>query len=121
MTAVLLFVMGAFVVVAFNPVENDWTDRLDDIGLPLVGLVCLVWYLAGRNRFKRSLVPVVLAGLALTVQLLAVPLERDDSTAFGDNIGGLIIFVPFFIFAVVQYVWNGRRISAGMSEKSARE
>jgi hypothetical protein len=111
-TAALVFGGLAFGVVALSPVENDWGDRLDDIGLALVGLVCLVWYLLGRNHLKRSLVPVVLAGLAMVVQLLAMLLELDDQAAFGDNYIGLILFVPFFIFVVVQYVWNGRRFFA---------
>lgn len=71
-------------------------------------MICLVWYLMGRNRFKHSLVPVVLAGVALAVQLLAIPLEHEDPAAFGDNFGGLALLVPFFIFAAVQYVVTAR-------------
>jgi len=78
-TAVLFFGGMAFGAVAFRPVLNDWGDRLDDIGLPLIGLIGLVWFLSGRNRYKRSVVPVVLAGLALLVQALAIPLERHDA------------------------------------------
>lgn len=111
MVAAFLLLGGlAFGSVAFSPVENDWFDRLDDIGLPLIGIICLVWVLIGRNRFKRSIVPVVLAGLALAVQALAIPLEHDDAGAFGDNIGGLIMLAPFFIFALVQFIVNGRAI-----------
>jgi hypothetical protein len=111
MVTAFLFLGGfAFGSVAFSPVENDWFDRLDDIGLPLIGLICLIWFLIGRNRFRRSLVPVVLAGLALTIQILAIPLEHDDAGAFGDNIGGLIMLAPFFVFVVVQFVVNGRTI-----------
>jgi hypothetical protein len=116
-TAVLLFGGLAFGLVALSPVENDWGDRLDDIGLALVGLVCLGWYLVGRNHVKRSLAPVVLAGLAMSVQLLSVLLERDDQAAFGDNYIGLVLLVPFFVFVVVQYVWNGRRFFAQGDQK----
>ncbi len=112
MVTVVLFFGGlAFGTLALSPVENDWFDRLDDIGLPLIGVVCLVWFLAGRNRYQRSLVPLVLAGLALVVQLLAIPLEQDDVAAFGDNIGGLVFFAPFFIFALVYYL-RASRVSA---------
>ncbi len=104
MTAVLFFGGIAFGTLAFSPTENDWLDRLDDIGLPLIGIVAVVWFLAGRNRYRRSVVPVVLAGLALVVQLLAVPLENDDPAAFGDNIGGLVFLVPFFIFTLVYFL-----------------
>lgn len=111
-TAVLCFGGLAFGTLAFSPIENDLADKLDDLGLPLIGLVCLVWYLVGRNRFKHSLVPVVLTALALLVQAVAVPLEADDAAAFGDNIGGLVLFVPFFVFVIVQYVWNRRLIAS---------
>jgi hypothetical protein len=111
-SAYLALVGFAFGIAAASPVENDWGDRADDIGLAVAGLACLVWYLVGRNRIRRSPVPVVLVGLALTVQLLAVALERDDAAAFGDNYIGLALLAPCFVFAVVQYVWNGRRCGA---------
>ncbi|HEY6540154.1 MAG TPA: hypothetical protein VIZ18_04415 [Ktedonobacteraceae bacterium] len=109
-TTVLLFGGIAFGSVAFSPVENDWGDRLDDIGLPLIGIACLLWFVIGRHRFQRSVVPVVLAGLVLAVQMLAIPLEHDDAGAFGDNIGGLVMFAPFFIFVLVQFILSGRAI-----------
>ena len=111
-TTVLLFGGIAFGSVAFSPVENDWGDRLDDIGLPLIGVACLLWFVIGRNRFQRSVVPVILAGPALAVQTLAIPLEHDDAGAFGDNIGGLVMLAPFFIFALVQFFLSGRAILA---------
>ncbi len=104
MTAVLFFGGIAFGTLAFSPTENDWLDRFDDIGLPLIGLVCVVWFLTGRNRYKQSVVPLVLAGLALVIQLIAIPLEHDDPAAFGDNIGGLVFLVPFFIFALIYFL-----------------
>jgi len=103
-TAVLLFGGVAFGAVAFSPVENDWGDRLDDIGLPVIGITCLIWLLIGRHRFERSIIPLILAGVALGVQSLAIPLEHDDAAAFGDNLGGLIMLAPFFLFALVQYL-----------------
>jgi peptidoglycan/LPS O-acetylase OafA/YrhL len=115
-TAVLFFAGIAFGSIAFSPVENDWADRLDDIGLPLVGIACLIWFLTGRHRYQRSLVPLLLAGLALVVQIVAIPLERDDPAAFGDNIGGLIMLVPFFVFVLVYYLSRGRAPAAEQSE-----
>jgi len=51
-----------------------------------------------------------LTGLALVVQLVAIPLENDDPAAFGDNIGGLVLLLPFFVFALVYYFRVGRSI-----------
>ena len=107
-TSVLFFGGIAFGSVALSPVENDWGDRLDDIGLLAVGIACLVWYVIGRNRFQRSVAPVVFAGLALVVQALAILLERDDPAAFGDNFGGLFMLIPFCIFVLVQFILTRR-------------
>ena len=115
-TAVLFFGTLAFGTLAFSPVENDWLDRVDDIGLPLIGIACLVWFLIGRNRYRRSVVPLVFAGLALAIQIIAVPLELDDLAAFGDNIGGLVMLVPFFIFALVYYLSMNRDQTREVSE-----
>src|SRR6516225_1672722 len=117
-TTVLFFGGLAFGFVALSPVENDWGDRLDDIGLLVVGIACLVWYVIGRNRFQRSIVPVVLAGLALVVQVLAILLERDDPAAFGDNFGGLVMLIPFFIFVLVQFILT-RRAHLSAEERAA--
>ncbi len=111
-TTVLLFGGLAFGTLAFSPVEDDWFDRLDDIGLPIIGVICLVWFLSGRNRYKRSVVPIVLTGLALLIQLVAIPLERDSAAAFGDNIGGIVLLLPFFLFALVYYFRVGRSLAA---------
>jgi hypothetical protein len=107
-TTVLFFGGLAFGFVALSPVENDWGDRLDDIGLLVVGIACLLWYVIGRHRFQRSVIPVVFAGLALVVQALAILLERDDPAAFGDNFGGLVMLIPFFIFVLVQFILTRR-------------
>jgi hypothetical protein len=96
----------AFGTVVFD--EHEWTDRFDDGGLLIMGAVAVVWYLVGGNRFKRSIVPIVLAAIALLVQLSGVLLEHDDPTAFGDNIGGMWLFVPLLVFLIVQYVRGGR-------------
>jgi hypothetical protein len=41
---------------------------------------------------------------------MAIPLERDDAAAFGDNIGGVVLLLPFFIFALVYYFQKKRTI-----------
>jgi dolichol kinase len=101
-TTVLFFGGIAFGAVAFSPVENDLTDRFDDLALAAVGVIAVVWYLAQGHRGVRSVVPLVLAGASAVIQLIAIPLERDDASAFGDNIGGIIFFVGFAVFAIYQ-------------------
>jgi uncharacterized membrane protein (UPF0136 family) len=91
----------AFGAVLFA--EEDLADKVDDTGLLIVAIIAALWYLFGGRRYVRSIVPVALAALALVIQLVAVPLESDDKTAFGDNIGGLMLFIPFLVFAIYQY------------------
>ena len=86
--------------------EKDPTDKLDDGGFLLIGAIAVIWYLIGRNRFKRTPVPLVLAAVALVVQLVGLVLERDDSAAFGDNIGGIWLFAPLLVLLAVQYYRN---------------
>ncbi len=119
-TAVLLFGGLAFGTLTFSPVENDWFDRLDDIGLPLIGIACLIWFLSGHNRYRQSIVPLVLTGLALAVQVVAIPLEHDDAAAFGDNIGGLVLLAPFFVFALVYYLSRIRAPAPAMIEQRSQ-
>ena len=86
--------------------EQELNDKIDDFGLLLSGIIAVVWYLVGRNRFSRSLIPVVLVCLALAAQITGVLIERDDKEAFGDNIGGLILYVGLLGFSIVQYRKN---------------
>jgi hypothetical protein len=99
----------AFGTVGFS--ETDLPDKLDDFGLLAVGVVALVWYLIGSNRFKRSLVPFALVVVALVVQVVGVYLEVDDKEAFGDNIGGMFLFLPSVVFTGYQY-WRTGKLSA---------
>ncbi len=83
--------------------EKDLTDKIDDASFLAIGIVALVWYLAGTNRFKLSRLPNLLSGLAVIMQIVGVVLEHHDKEAFGDNIGGMILFVPLFILLWVQF------------------
>ena len=96
----------AFGTVVFE--ESDLTDKVDDIGFLLIAGVAIVWYLVGRNRFKRSVLPIVLSSLAVAIQIVGLVLEHEDPASFGDNIGGIWLFVPLLGFLIVQFVINRR-------------
>lgn len=118
LTVTILGLAGlAFGTVGFN--ETDLPDKIDDFGLLAVGAVSLVWYLAGSSRAQRTVVPVVLIVLALLVQFLGVGLEHDDKTAFGDNIGGLFLFVPAVITVIFQYFRTGRLLQGASATAPA--
>jgi uncharacterized membrane protein YGL010W len=109
----------AFGTVVFE--EADLLDKVDDIGFLVIGAVAVIWYLVGRNRFKRSVLPIVLSGLAIIVQIVGLVLEKDDPASFGDNIGGIWLFVPLFVFLIVQFYVNRRHLAASVEMASVPE
>ncbi|HEX6483047.1 MAG TPA: hypothetical protein VF043_29740 [Ktedonobacteraceae bacterium] len=100
----------AFGTVVFE--EADLLDKVDDIGFLVIGAAAVIWYLLGHNRFKRSVVPIVLSGLGIIVQIVGLVLEKDDPASFGDNIGGIWLFVPLFVVLIVQFFLNRRHLAA---------
>jgi hypothetical protein len=80
----------AFLPEAF--LEKDIPDKVDDTLLFVIGMLGIWWYNRGDNRFKHSIVPVVLVILAF-----------DDAEAVGDDFGGLILFALAVGLAVYQY------------------
>lgn len=103
MICAFLFASGlAFGSVVIN--EADLTDKVDDAWLLVTGVMALVWYLTGENRFKRSIVPIAIVVLAVIGQIVGILLEFSDKNAFGDNIGGAIIFTQVLVLAIYQYL-----------------
>ncbi len=70
----------AFGTVVFE--EADLLDKVDDIGFLVIGAVAIIWYLVSHNRFKRSVVPLVLSGIAIIVQVVGLVVEKDDPASF---------------------------------------
>jgi FtsH-binding integral membrane protein len=109
-TAVLALAGLAFGTVGFT--ENEFADKVDDFGLLLVGMVAIVWFFVGTNRIKRTAIPLAMVYFALAVQVLGLFLEVDDQEAFGDNIGGMFLFVPALVTLTYQYWRTGRLLAA---------
>ena len=111
-----LFVSGlAFGTVAFN--EADTEDKVDDLLLLGLGIITVAWYFVGKNRFSRSIVPVVFAALMLAAQAWGIFVENSDKEAFGDNIGGAIVFSSVMLISLYQYF----RAPKVQAEQTARE
>jgi hypothetical protein len=102
MAVALLFLGGlAFGTLVFG--EAEFADKIDDGGLLAVGVIAVVWYLVGANRFRLTRWPLALAVAAVVLQVIGVVVERSDSAELGDNIGGMILYVPLLIFLYLQY------------------
>ncbi len=93
--------------------EADPIDKVDNSLLAVIGVVAVVWYFMGRHWAKRSAVPVYLGAAALLVQIAGFALEIGDPTALGDDIPGLILYVPLLIILVALYSLNGRYLALG--------
>jgi hypothetical protein len=100
--------------IAFGTViteETDLPDKVDDAGFLILGIVAVIWYLTSKKT-QRSIVPVILAAVAVVVQIVGVVLEFGDEKAFGDNIGGMFLFIPLLMFASLQYFYFNPRVTA---------
>jgi hypothetical protein len=100
--------------IAFGTViteEADLPDKVDDAGFLILGIVAVIWYLMSKKT-QRSIVPVILAAVAVVVQIVGVVLEFGDEKAFGDNIGGMFLFIPLLVFASLQYFYFNPRVTA---------
>ena len=82
--------------------EQDWTDKVDDAVFLVIALAISAWYLLPGTCFRRSLIPLLISGLAMVVQVAGFVLERDDPKAFGDNIGGLLFFGSALVLILAQ-------------------
>ena len=103
-STVALFVAG----LAFGPVmfyaSEEPIDKIDDIGLLLVGIAVAVWYFLGRNRFSRTIIPIIFAVAALAFQIFGDIVEHDDEHSLSDNIGGSWVVIAVLIIIVFQYI-----------------
>lgn len=112
LAAAVLGISGlAFGSLVFE--EMDPTDKIDNSLLVLVAIVAVVWYFWGNNRYRESTTPLVLAGVAVAVQLSAWGIEWGDSVALGDDIGGTLVYIPLLIVLVLVFRANRElRVSA---------
>lgn len=98
---------------AFLPevfVENDVPDKIDDALLFVLALVGMFWYRRSNNRYMRSVLPVALVVLGLVVKFGGLLVELDDPEAFGDDVGGLILFILGTGLVIHQYVKTGKML-----------
>src|ERR1043166_1249860 len=104
---------------AFAPeifLENEWADRADDIGLFLLGIAAICWYLWKDNRYARSLAPVFFVVVALALKIAALMIEFDDPDAAGDDFGGVILFVLSAILVGFLF-WRTKKLLEENSSK----
>ncbi len=95
--------------------EAESIDKVDDTLLAVVGLIAVLGYFTGRHWAMRSPVPVILAALALAIQAIGVVLEMGDPNAIGDDIPGMIVYVPLLIVLAILYSVHGQYLATAPS------
>jgi len=106
----LAIAIAALSGLAFFPeffFEDEASHRLDEVGLLLVGLVAIAWYLTGTHKLRRSMVPLALLGADLVLKIVGLVLELGDKEDLTDEFGALILFVLATIVVAWLYI-SGR-------------
>lgn len=101
--AVSITALAGFAFMAEILAETEWAYKLDDIGLLVLGLIAIGWYLSKNNRFRLSVAPVVLIVLALLVKIGAIIVEISDAEDVGDDFGGVMLFLFGTGLVLYQY------------------
>ena len=85
--------------------EDELTHRLDEGVLFLLAISSIVWYLTGKNKFSRTIVPILFTTAALVMKLITFfLLEKGDAADLGDEFSAIILFVITLALLLWQYV-----------------
>jgi len=84
----------------------NWRARIDDVALATVTLVVALWYLRGRNRYRRSLVPLAGLLLGVAVKVTGIWLTYGALVLAGADFG--IAF--YLLLAALIYAWQYYRL-----------
>lgn len=86
------------------PTEDEFAHKLDEIVIPIVVAAFVAWYLMGRNKYSRSLIPLGTVALTLLVKAIALfVLEFSDKEDRGDDIGIVVVLVAFIAITGWSY------------------
>ena len=80
--------------------EGGVKGAFDEAGLLLAGLAAAAWY--SRNRYSRSLVPLVFIGADILMKVAALVVEDPDDR--GDDVGALITLIVLVVTWSVVYL-----------------
>ena len=106
--------------LAFFPeffAEDEPAHKFDEGVLLLLAIGSIVWYLVGKNRFSRTIIPMLFTAAALVMKLLTLfLLEKGDAADLGDEFSTIILYVITLAFLIWQYVSIRRMAQAAKIE-----
>lgn len=109
LVATALVALAGFAFAPEMFVEDEPSHRMDEGLLFVLGLVAIGWYLKGKNKFMRSVVPVVFVWLSLAIKVMAFVIEMKDKEDVGDEMGALILFLLASLLVTFLYI-KGRKL-----------
>ena len=114
LVATAIVALSGFGILPEFFLEDKAVYKLDEFLLFLLGIAGLAWYLLGRNKVTRSLVPVLLVVAAMVVKIVGVIIEFNDKEDATDDYGALILFALASILVAWLYVrgTNAVRVSS---------
>ena len=108
--------------IAFFPeffAEDEPAHKLDEGILLLLAIGSIAWYLIGKNKFSRTIVPILFTAAALVMKIVTLfALESGDPADLGDELGAIILFVITLGLLIWQYVTISRVAQAAEKEAS---
>ena len=91
-------------LITLIPQEDELLHKADEIGIMLIAGLLVIWYLLGKNRYSRSVVPLSMVTAALVVKVVGLALEFNDNADRGDDIGVVqVILALLIIVGIVLY------------------
>lgn len=96
----------AFSAFAFSPeafMEDKMLYKVDDTLLFLLGCGAIWWYRKGKNKFKRSLIPVLFISVGFVIKLGGLLVELKEKDDMDDDHAGVILFLLAIIFVWYLY------------------
>jgi len=109
-----LVTMGLVAVLAIDLVpdlaeETEWAHRADEVVVQLLAALAVAWYVSGRRRLGRSLMPLTIAAAVELVKLAAIPVEWSDTADVQGDIVLATIGAPVVAALALLYLRPWRR------------
>ncbi len=93
--------LSGFAFLPESFLEDHDLYKVDDSGLFIIGIIAIIWFFIGKNRYSRSIFPVILTVVAFLVKLFGLIVEFKDKDDAGDDFGGMILFT----LATILVIW----------------
>lgn len=96
--------LSAFAFLPEIFLETEHPYKIDEGLLFILGIVLIGWYLKGKNKFQRSILPVIMVWVGFAVKIMGVVIEFKDKEDLGDDMGAVILFLLASLLVTYLYI-----------------